>query len=124
MPKTGTSWQPGQSGNPKGRPPKARVLTDILQRYGGQTWEVDGKRMAGRRVVGRMLWELAVCGQATDPAGNNLSADEMGRFDIWKFLFAQIDGPPRQDWSVDLDSEITVHVVHDDGLDGTPSPAS
>ena len=30
--KTAGSWQPGQTGNPNGRPPKVKCLTDLLRK--------------------------------------------------------------------------------------------
>jgi len=30
---TGTSWQPGQSGNKDGRPPKGESITELMQEY-------------------------------------------------------------------------------------------
>ena len=91
------NWQPGISGNPKGRPPKGRALTAILQRAGSQTLEVDGKRISGKRLIARMLWALATQGETAFPDGRVLKIGGQGWLDVVKFLYAQIDGPPRQD---------------------------
>jgi len=32
MARSSATWQPGQSGNPNGRPPKAKCLTDLLRK--------------------------------------------------------------------------------------------
>lgn len=96
-------WQPGESGNPRGRPPKQRALTEILRRAGSQTLEVDGKRISGKRLIARMLWELATRGESKFPDGRELKVGGQGWLDIVKFLYAQIDGPPRAEVDVTTD---------------------
>jgi hypothetical protein len=90
-------WKPGESGNPKGRPPKARALTEILERAGSRTVEYNGKRMAGKRLVAAMLWEMATTGQCELPSGRTLVAGMEEWLDVVKYLYAQIDGPPPKD---------------------------
>lgn len=51
-------WQPGQSGNPAGRP-KGRSLTAILAAVLDAT-ELDGEPIPGGRTVGEALVEAAV----------------------------------------------------------------
>jgi len=51
---TGKGFMPGQSGNPSGRPPKAKLLTDILEDYLKRECHVDNditsrlKELAGK----------------------------------------------------------------------------
>ena len=96
------NWKKGTSGNPAGRPPKERALTDTLERAGRSAiTDIDGKRRAGNRVVARVMWELATYGRATLPPKEeggesvNLEIGAKGWFEVVKWLHAQIDGPPK-----------------------------
>ena len=55
-------WKPGQSGNPKGRPPKVRTIPDILRRL-GQERVKDGEQTRLEAVL-RKVYDLALEGQA------------------------------------------------------------
>lgn len=116
MPKTGTSWQPGESGNPAGRPPKRRVLTAMLSRAGAAPVTVNGKRLAGRRWLARALWELVTTGQSSFPDGTAIAVDPIGWFEIVKWIFGQVDGPPRQDLDVVLRRTQSAEELTDDEL--------
>lgn len=106
MARPGT-WKKGESGNPNGRPPKNRALSEILERAGSQTLERDGKRLSGKRLIAVLLWELATTGTCTLPNGTVYTVDGAGWFDVVKFLYAQIDGPPK----------VTTEVTGKDGND-------
>lgn len=77
----------GQSGNAKGRPPKERALTALLETSGTAT---------EKRAVAKLAWRLATTGVLTLPDGRTLDAD----LDQWlaavKWLYGQVDGPPKQ----------------------------
>jgi len=91
-------WQKGQSGNPNGRPPKSRALTEILEQHGNRTLEdADGKRRGGKRIVARALWEIATTGRTTLPGDPplELKVEGDGWFDVVKWLYQHIDGPPK-----------------------------
>ena len=94
-------WQAGQSGNPKGRPPKARALTDILERAGAKTVTItlpDGteKKLSGRRFLAQAVWELVTTGRVTYATGKQATADPAAWLDTVKWLYAHIDGAPKQ----------------------------
>ena len=128
MARPGT-WKKGQSGNPKGRPPKSRALTELLDKAGSKTLEdVDGVRRSGKRVVPRLLWELATSGQTTLPDGRRLVVDDVSEMmAIWKFLYQHIDGPPKTELDIDhsgsvgLDlgdlEQVIARIYGDDGND-------
>lgn len=128
MPGPGRPFQPGESGNPKGRPPKSRALTEILNRAGSRTIEVNGQKMSGRRFVARALWELATTGQTVLPGREKpIEAGPQAWLDVVKFLYAQIDGPPKsalevtgKDGAPLTPGIITVIVHKDTDADGSP----
>lgn len=112
MARNKTSWAKGQSGNPSGRKPKVRALTEILEKAGAATVEINGSKISGKRLIARLLWEAAMTGRATFPDERTLEISPQDWIAIVKFFYQQIDGPPKDvgtmdnpihnvDWSVD-----------------------
>ena len=99
---TRTTWKPGQSGNPNGRPPKSRALTDLLEAAGSKTVEdLSGKKQAGKRVLARLVWEMVLTGQAEMPNGKMLTVDDVKEWkELVKFIYSHIDGPPRAELDI------------------------
>ena len=94
MSRPGT-WAKGQSGNPNGRPPKGRALTEILERQGARTLEdIDGKRRGGKYIVARALWEIATTGKTTLPGDPPmmLLPDPQDWIKVVQWLYQHIDG--------------------------------
>ena len=42
-----------------------------------------------------MVWELATTGETTFPEGKVIHVGASGWFDVVKWLYAQIEGPPK-----------------------------
>ena len=87
-------FQPGQSGNPKGRPKKDRALTTILETAGSKTVELSGKNISGKRALGRMVWEGISTGSVTFPGEQKLQLSPQDWKDLVKWVYSHIDGPP------------------------------
>jgi hypothetical protein len=83
----------GVSGNPKGRPPKERALTTLLERAGNLTVDVGDAKVARKRLVAEMVWQVATTGGATFPDGSRLVVDDW--LSVVKWIYAQVDGPPK-----------------------------
>jgi hypothetical protein len=96
------AFEKGVSGNPKGRPPKSRALTEILERAGSASLDINGKRVSGKQLLARLAWEAATTGKVTFPAESpegearvvGLDADQW--LQVLKFIYSQTDGPPKQ----------------------------
>ena len=108
MARQGT-WPKGQSGNPKGRPKKNRALTEILERAGSKIVEYDGKRVSGKRLIARLLWQAATTGECKLPDGESLIVKDFSDWlGVVKFLYAQIDGLPKQDIGLDHSGGVNI----------------
>lgn len=88
-------FKPGQSGNPKGRPPKSRALTQILEKAGSKTVEVNGKRISGKRLLAQMMWQAVTLGEVELPGGEKLTLGVNDWLVAAKWIYAHIDGPPK-----------------------------
>ena len=95
----------GQSGNPNGRPPKNRALTDLLEAAGNQTIERDGKKIARKRIVASLAWELLTTGETVLPNGQALKLAPQDWIGLYKWIYQHIDGPPKAEIDVTSDGK-------------------
>lgn len=86
-----TSWKPGQSGNPNGRPPKSKALTDTLREVADM--EIDG--VSKKRILADKVWELAIAGD----------------IQAIKYIYDRIDGTPTNKHEIGGDFEVHFDVV-------------
>jgi hypothetical protein len=116
-------FQPGQSGNPKGRPKKTRALTDLLERAGSATVEFNGQNISGKRLMARMVWSGVLSGEVEFPGGKKmrLSPSDWKAFVQW--IYTHIDGPPKAEMDITSAGDaITFVIKRDDEEDDKPVP--
>lgn len=106
MAKSSTSFPAGQSGNPKGRPPKARALTALLERTGKKKklGSTDLPQSAKTMLV-ENIWLGLATGTLQFPDGRTFVLDAVEWTSLAKLVFAQIDGPPPAALDVTSDGE-------------------
>jgi hypothetical protein len=80
-------FQPGQSGNPRGRPRKHHSVTEALEKYVNTKDKLSGKQR--REVLAAELWRIATRGE-----------DDKAKLQAIKYIYDRIDGRPRE--SVEL----------------------
>jgi hypothetical protein len=101
-----TSFPKGQTGNPRGRPPKNRALTAILESAGSKKILRDGKNIAARQIVAENLWSALLTGVIQLDGGKVLPiANAEDYIALVKFLHSQIDGPPPAAMAVDMTTQ-------------------
>ncbi len=105
-------WKAGQSGNPKGRPPRNRALTEILRLQGKEAIEVNGTMISAQEIVAKALWHLAAHGEVW-LSGRRLSAESVSEWvNVVKWLYTYIE-PPKNGEGV-AETEMVVRVVRED----------
>lgn len=97
-----TSFQPGRSGNPQGRPPKCRALTEILAAAGSEKcFDYKGAEVTRKKLLAQMVWQLLIAGEVSFYKENRESEFAESKTygvkpDVWlevvKWLFQQCDG--------------------------------
>lgn len=108
MAKNGTSWKPGQSGNPRGRPPNERALTKLVERALSKSVDYKGKRTARKRVMADILAEAATTGKVTFPDGEELELSGKEWIDFVMKAMDHIDGPARRELDLNVDGSLEV----------------
>lgn len=116
-------FEKGQSGNPNGRPVKNRAWTEILEKAGGKTVEVDGKAVARKRLIADMVMQAASTGVVTFPDATALRAEFKEWADFVKWIYTHIDGPAKQEVDLTGTFEIdhTFEKALKTGYDSDPS---
>jgi len=92
----------GQSGNPKGRPPKSRALTKLLEREGNKRYLAGGVPTQAKRLFAERVWQGLVTGRITFDDGTTITLDASDYIALAKLVLSQVDGPPRAEADVNV----------------------
>lgn len=83
----------GKSGNPHGRPPKKRALTELLQKAGNKKILTAEGEVARKKLLADLAWQLATFGQVTFPDGRTVVVEDITEWgQIVKWIYTHIDG--------------------------------
>lgn len=106
------AYQKGQTGNPNGRPPKSRALTEILSKAGSTSVQVGDQKIAGRLFLARLLWQGVTTGTIQFPDGTKIELAANDWRAMVEFLYKHIDGPPPAALDITSGGEkLTIEIV-------------
>jgi len=91
-------FKPGQSGNPKGRPPKRNCLTSLLKEAMEKTCPQDKGKRTWAQVINEQLLKMA----------------KKGDLHAMRLIYEYVEGKPRQE--IETPSDVTIHVKYADPL--------
>ena len=91
-------YKKGQSGNPNGRPPKSKALTDLLRAELNKTMPYNGgkRNTAKKRVIAALVADVLTTGEATLPNGESLKFSPRDWWHVVEWLHDRLDGKPTQ----------------------------
>lgn len=107
-------WQPGQSGNPKGRKPKDRLLTEMLRIKGDEPMVIGGEVVTAQEALATSVWQFVTTGEV-QLSGKLLAAESVSEWaSVVKWLYAHIE--PTTSRNTGEEAEIIVRVTREDKI--------
>ena len=114
MTKNITSWNPGESGNPKGRPPKPRALTELLRLRGEDVSVIGSEAVSQKDILAKAVWQFVTTGEVW-LAGRRLTAENITEWaSVVKWLYGYMEPPNNEP---EQEPEMVVRIVRVDEED-------
>jgi hypothetical protein len=102
-------WKPGQSGNPKGKAPGSRAISEMLRLKGEETVVVGGQALSQQEALAEAIWRFVLKGDVM-LGKKHLKAESVGDWvQAVKWLYTYVD-PPRTT-TAEAEPEVVVRVV-------------
>ena len=120
------TFKPGQSGNPKGRPPTGRALTEILQSALNEKFGAD--ELALKTIMAQKISQAMATGVLEFPGNGKrirrLKLSQENWLQLLKFIYSHVDGPARVDLNVNANMNTTAvnFYIPDNGRDDAVEP--
>ena len=94
-------WRPGESGNPKGRPPRHECITSLLKEAMDKKCPSDKQKRTWAEVLTEKLLKMARSGDIA----------------ALRMIYEYVDGKPKQEIVIPP-KDVTIHVKYADGIKG------
>lgn len=105
-------WKSGQSGNPKGRRPKGRALTEMLRLKGEGVIHIGGEEKTAQEALAEAVWQFVTQGEVW-LSGKRLEAKNVTEWaNVVKWLYSHIE--PVNKIEAEPETELVVRVVRED----------
>ena len=110
-------WKQGQSGNPNGRKPKGRALTEMLRLKGDDVVFIGNEPLTAQEALAKAVWQFVTTGEVW-LRGKKLEAQTIGEWaSVVKWLYLHVEPASRRE--AEEEAEIIVRVTREDR---SPSP--
>lgn len=97
-----SQWKKGESGNPKGRPPKSRALAQLLRSTGNR--KLNGADATAKKIFAEHLWQGLTEGKIEFGEGRVVAIESVREYlAVADLLMRYTDGLPRAEVDVTSD---------------------
>ncbi|MEO8613416.1 MAG: DUF5681 domain-containing protein [Chloroflexota bacterium] len=113
-------WKPGESGNPNGRKPKGRALTEMLRLKGDDVVFIGNEPVTAQEALAKAVWQFVTTGEVW-LRGKKLEAQTIGEWaSVVKWLYLHVEPASRRE--AEDEAEIIVRVTREDRMLSPDTP--
>ena len=102
-------WQAGQSGNPKGRAPSSRAISEILRLKGEEMVVVGGQALSAQEALAEAIWRFVLKGDVRLGKKHLQAESVVDWVQAVKWLYTYVDPPKTK--MTEAEPEVVVRVV-------------
>ncbi len=102
-------WKPGQSGNPKGKAPGSRAISEILRLKGEEQVVVGGQALSAQEALAEAIWRFVLKGDVMLGKKHLQAESVVDWVQAVKWLYTYVDPPQRK--AAEQEPEVVVRVV-------------
>lgn len=95
-------FKKGQSGNPSGRPPRSRALTEILRQQLNKGIEIDGRKVPAKKLMAQYAVEGLTKGEISFSSGERMVLGVNDYLELLKWTYRHVDGDAKSEIDLNL----------------------